>query len=194
MRCSIDRLSISGPANSSAWPGAAADAEAAHQRQRDVLGGDAVAQRAGEGDAHRLRLLLRQALRREHVLDFARADAERQRAERAVRAGVAVAADDRRARAASGPARGRSRGRCPGGRCRSRRAARRTRRALSRSVSTCCARQRIGDRQMAVRRRRHVVIDRRERRDRGGAPCGRARRRPSNACGDVTSWTRWRSM
>ena len=28
----------------------------------------------------------------------------------------------------------------------------------------------------------------------GGAPARFARRRPSNACGDVTSWTRWRSM
>ena len=40
-------------------------------------------------------LPLRQHLRREHVLDLARADAERERAERAVRRGVAVAADDR---------------------------------------------------------------------------------------------------
>jgi hypothetical protein len=45
-----------------------------------------------------VRGLLRQALRREHVLDFARADAEGERAERAVRARVAVAADDRHAR------------------------------------------------------------------------------------------------
>ena len=48
-----------------------------------------------EVDAHRLRPALRQALRREHVLDLGGADAERERAERAVRGGVAVAADDR---------------------------------------------------------------------------------------------------
>ena len=42
--------------------------------------------------------LLRQRLRREHVLDLARADAERERAERTVRRGVAVTAHDRHAR------------------------------------------------------------------------------------------------
>jgi hypothetical protein len=48
--------------------------------------------------AHVLRLLLDQRLRGQHVLDFRRADAMRQRAECAMRRGVAVAADDRRAR------------------------------------------------------------------------------------------------
>ena len=55
---------------------------------------------AGHGNAHAARLALRQALRGQHVLDFRCADAEGQRAERAVRAGVAVAADDGLARAA----------------------------------------------------------------------------------------------
>ena len=45
-----------------------------------------------------LRLGLPQALRGQHVLDLAGADAEGERAERAVRGGVAVAADDRHAR------------------------------------------------------------------------------------------------
>ena len=53
---------------------------------------------AVDGDRHRARSHLRQRLRREHVLDLARADAERERAERAVRRGVAVAAHDRHAR------------------------------------------------------------------------------------------------
>ncbi len=44
-----------------------------------------------------LRLVLQQALRGEHVLDLGGADAERQRPERAVRGGVAVAANDRHA-------------------------------------------------------------------------------------------------
>ena len=48
-------------------------------------------------DQHGLRLALRQALRRQHVLDFGSADAEGQRAKRAVSAGMAVAADDGRA-------------------------------------------------------------------------------------------------
>ena len=45
-----------------------------------------------------LRPLLPQALRRQHVLDFAGADSECERAECAVRRGVAVAAYDRHAR------------------------------------------------------------------------------------------------
>ena len=46
-------------------------------------------------DRERAGPLLQQALRRQHLRDLAGADAERQRAQRAVRAGVAVAADDR---------------------------------------------------------------------------------------------------
>ncbi len=49
-------------------------------------------------DLHGLRFELREALRGEHVLDFAGADAEGERAERAVRGGVAVAANDRQSR------------------------------------------------------------------------------------------------
>ena len=63
-------------------------------------------QLAVDRDRHRLRPHLRQRLRRQHVLDFAGADAERQRAECAVGRGVAVAADDRHPRqgqARSGP-------------------------------------------------------------------------------------------
>ena len=48
--------------------------------------------------AHVLRLDLHQRLRREHVLDLGGADAVGQRAERAVRRGVAVAANERHAR------------------------------------------------------------------------------------------------
>ena len=46
-------------------------------------------------DLHRFRFVLRKALRGEHVLHFARPDAECERAHRAVRGGVAIAADDR---------------------------------------------------------------------------------------------------
>ena len=53
---------------------------------------------AVDGDRHRARTRLRQRLRGEHVLDLARADAERERAERAVRRRVAVAAHDGHAR------------------------------------------------------------------------------------------------
>ena len=78
--------------------GRAADADLRDEREDHVLGADARRQRAVDADLQRLRLALQQALRREHVLDLARADAERERAERAVRRGVAVAADDRHAR------------------------------------------------------------------------------------------------
>ena len=71
-------------------------------------------------DRERAGPLLEQALRREHLRDLAGADAERQRAQRAVRAGVAVAADDRAARLREAQLRARSRARCPAGRGRAR--------------------------------------------------------------------------
>src|SRR5439155_13221585 len=57
-----------------------------------ILGRHARAQRTIDAHLERLRTRLEQALRREHVRHLRRADAERQRAERAVRARVAVAA------------------------------------------------------------------------------------------------------
>ena len=78
-------------------PLAAAGAGVGDQAEDEVLGGDVVGQRAGDGDRHRLRAGLRQRLRGEHVLDLGGADAEREGAERAVRGGVGVAADDRHA-------------------------------------------------------------------------------------------------
>ena len=53
---------------------------------------------AVDGDAHVLGFFLNERLRREHVLDFRRADAMRQGPECAMRRGVTVAADDRRSR------------------------------------------------------------------------------------------------
>ena len=77
--------------------GAAGGADLADDGEDDVLRGDAVRQFAVDHRAHVLRLLLDQRLRRQHVLDFGRADAVGERAERAMRRGVAVAAHDRRA-------------------------------------------------------------------------------------------------
>ncbi len=74
--------------------GAARRADPADHRQRDVLRGHARRKRAVDLDQHRLRFFRQQALRREHVLDFGGSNAERQRGERAVRAGMRVAADD----------------------------------------------------------------------------------------------------
>ncbi len=77
---------------------AAAHADLCDQGQDDVLARHALAQPAVDAHLVVLRLVLQQALRRQHVADLAGADAERQRAERAVRRRVAVAADDRHAR------------------------------------------------------------------------------------------------
>ena len=74
--------------------GAARDADPADQREDQVLGGDAGGQ--APADLHRAgaRLLLQQALRRQHVAHLGGADAEGEGAEGAVGRGVAVAADD----------------------------------------------------------------------------------------------------
>ncbi len=61
-------------------------------REDDVLRRDAGLERAVDVDGHRLERTQRQRLRRHHVLDLGRADAERQRAERTVRGRVTVAA------------------------------------------------------------------------------------------------------
>ena len=68
------------------------------QPEDQVLRADAHAGLARERDAQRARALLREGLRGQHVLDLARADAEGECAERAVRRRVRVAADDRHAR------------------------------------------------------------------------------------------------
>ena len=77
---------------------AAAGAGVGDQGEHEVLGGDAVGQAAVDGHRHRLGPGLHQRLGGEDVLDLRRADAERDRAERAVGARVAVAADDRHPR------------------------------------------------------------------------------------------------
>ena len=75
-------------------PGAAGGADLADDRKDHILRGHARRQLAVDGDAHVLGFALDQRLRGEHMLDLARADAVRERAEGAVRGGVAVAADD----------------------------------------------------------------------------------------------------
>ena len=76
----------------------ALDAEPADDRENDVLRVDARAQIAVDLDAAHLHRQHGERLRREHVAHLRGADAERQRAERAVRGRVAVAAGDRHAR------------------------------------------------------------------------------------------------
>ncbi|MNT52161.1 hypothetical protein D3C72_1891720 [compost metagenome] len=74
--------------------GAAIDADHADDVQHHVLGADTRRDFAVDGDCQCPGLSLQQALRGQHVADFAGADAEGQRPERAVGGGVAVAADD----------------------------------------------------------------------------------------------------
>ena len=74
--------------------GAAVHADRADDVQDQIFRRHAGLQFAVDGDRERFRFALQQALRRQHVADFGGADAERERAERAVRGGVAVAADD----------------------------------------------------------------------------------------------------
>ena len=76
---------------------AATGADLSDDAEDEILRGHSGGQGAGNLDRHRLGALQRQRLSREHVLDLARPDPERQRAERAVRARVAVAAHDRHA-------------------------------------------------------------------------------------------------
>ena len=72
--------------------GCAADPDPGDQRQDDVLDGNGDGQRPGQGHAHALLLPLAEHLRRQHAFAFARPDAERDGAERAVGAGMTVAA------------------------------------------------------------------------------------------------------
>jgi hypothetical protein len=73
---------------------AAAGPDAVEDTEHEVLGGHVGGQITLDRDGHRLGPLLRQRLRREDVLDLARADAEGQSAEGAVGRGVGVAAHD----------------------------------------------------------------------------------------------------
>ena len=77
--------------------GGAAHADLPQRAQDQVLGGHAEAELAFVANAHRARLSLHHALRREHVLDLARADAERECPEGAVGGGVRIAAHHRHA-------------------------------------------------------------------------------------------------
>ena len=79
-------------------PDAAARADAVDDPEDHVLRAAPCREVAVDGDRHRLGRLLRERLGREHVLDLAGADPERERAERAVSRGVRVAADDREPR------------------------------------------------------------------------------------------------
>jgi len=76
---------------------AAANADLRDQGENDVLSRDAGRQLAVHMHLEGFRLALQQALRGQHLFHFAGADAESQRAKRAVRCRMAIAADYRHA-------------------------------------------------------------------------------------------------
>src|SRR6185369_1670376 len=76
----------------------AVSADAADDRECEILRRHSFRQDAAGFDFHRARLVLRQTLSCQHVFDLARADAERERAKRAVRARVTITTNDRHAR------------------------------------------------------------------------------------------------
>ncbi len=85
---------MASPEYSTTWPVPPAIPIFADDGEDDVFGGDAFGALPVDDDVHRLRFVLGKALRREHMLDFAGANPKRQGSERAVRRGVAVAADN----------------------------------------------------------------------------------------------------
>ena len=194
MRPSIESASMAGAGELDDVADGAVDAHLADRAEDQVLGGDAGAERAVVVDAHRLRAWLHEALRGQHVLDLARADAEGERAERAVRRRVAVAADDRHARLgdaelrpddvddalALGAERVDAGRRTPRSCARASRPATRLSSSLMRAAIGVPSVGTLWSAVASVRSGRRTVRP--------------ARRRPSNACGLVTSWTRCRSM
>src|SRR5207249_10768224 len=74
--------------------GGAADADLRDDGENDVLCRNTDRKHSVDAKLHVARLALEQCLGSENVTHLRRADSERQRAERAVRAGVAVTADD----------------------------------------------------------------------------------------------------
>ncbi len=100
MRPAISSARIASPAYSITCPLPPAVPILPMIASTDVLGGRTKTERAVHSDQHVPRRLLQQRLRGQHVLDFRGADAEGERAERAVGGGVAVAADNGHARQA----------------------------------------------------------------------------------------------
>ena len=98
MRPSIDRALMAVTAIFDDVASAAGGADLTDDGENDVLGGYPRRQRAIDGHAHILGLLLCERLGRQHVLDLAGADAVRQGPEGAMGRGVAVAANDGRPR------------------------------------------------------------------------------------------------
>ena len=160
IRCSIERHGISEPPNSMTWPVPPAIPSRPTTASAASLALTPSESLPSSTTRIALRLSPHQTLRRQHLLDLGRADAERQRAERAMRRGVAVTADDRHAglRQAEFRTDDVDDALIAGVEVEERNA---EIRAVSAQRIDLRARQRIGDRQMAGGRG-HVVIDRGE--------------------------------
>ena len=148
-------------------------------------------QRAVHANGEGLGRPLQQALRREHVLHFAGADAERQRAERSVRGRVAVAANYRHARLGQSQLRP--------DHVHDALAVARKAVAFDAEIAAILFQPLDLRRGYFVENRQALGVVGVEWSVVAMVRSGRRtfnprRRRPSNACGEVTSWTRCRSI
>ena len=98
MRCSTVSARIAEPVYSNTWPVPPPTPISAIKARMMSFDDTPSTETAFHPHFAGLRLVLQQTLRGQHVLDLARADAEGQRAERAVRRRMTVAAHDRHAR------------------------------------------------------------------------------------------------
>ena len=189
MRPSIESASIAGPVYSIDVADAAGDADLADRAEHEVLRGHAERQLADEADPHRLRPRLQQRLRGEHVLDLARCRC-RTRARRRRRAWRCAS---RRTRSSSPAGSARAPGpitcTIPSRPLRSRSAGRRTPRSCAASASSWAfaSGSRIGPGSVGTLWSIVAIV-------RSGRRTGRPASRSVEACGEVTSWTRCRSM
>ena len=98
IRPSIESARTASPAYSIVYP-LRRQCRSCRYAEGQIFRGHTFRQQTARLHFHRERFVLRQTLCRQHVLDFARADAKRERAKRAVGARVTIATDDRHARA-----------------------------------------------------------------------------------------------
>ncbi len=192
IRPSIDKPSMTGTSVLGDCANAAAGSRAGQDRQYDVFGRGTFGEFTIDGDCHRLLGKLRQRLGCEDMFDLAGADTKCDRTERTMGAGVAVTADHRHARkrqpelgaddvndalvlVAHRVVRDTKLGRV------------RTQRV------DLFATNLVGDRQMLILGW-HVVVFGRQPSDQVGEPFAPFMRRPSKACGEVTSCTKCKSI
>src|SRR5262245_11811598 len=171
--------------------GAAGGADLADDGENDVLGGDALRQLAVDHRAHVLRLGLDQRLRRQHVLDLGGADAVGERAERAVVA-VWLSPQTSVTPGSVKPCSGPMMWTMPWRLSNSSKYSSPNSLAFSARYAICAALS--GSGLGALRSVVGTLWSTTQSVLSGARTLRPDRRRPSNACGLVTSWTRWRSI